>query len=644
MQFLKTRCLAVIASTSLLASAAGWPPLIAAPAMAAQAQPIKCSALAAFVAQEAHSRLNTNPINPGSTTSLSSATPVTAAIVPASGSDLPYCQVVFQLEPAITIQVGLPLNTADGGTGGVAGGCGVIAVTNNNCVEGNWNGKIQAIGNGGYAGSVPAVTSATDVGFVGSSTDNGHSTNWCNATDPETGQLNAQPNCGFGGGGFVLDPKNNLNTQQVIDFIDASEVDQTIWALKLAETYYGRKPSRTYWNGCSTGGRQGMQMAQFHPEMFDGILAGSPAFNWSRFIPGSIWFPAVLADVDPADCPGGTAAGCTNAGLTSNPISSGASQAFINAFTAGNNAAVAACDADDGVLDGVINEPRRCYYDARALIGQKVGPSNSQTTVTEAQAQAINLIWDGPRNQRGQRLWGGLTRGTSFGIELAYGITLNASFPLYWVYQNPNLDIVGGGPGTITTENFSSFFQLADRKFADTTPPPPQFVVPAATDSVDLENLIKRGTKLIHYRGLADPLIVPFGSWNYDTRLFQKYGVNGSRVFYRSFYYPGNGHCGGNSGLLTGGNYPNAGLINSNDLFNALINWVENGKAPDSIVAYTEPNDTGNSTLICTAPNQTVYQGGAITSASNYACTNYNQEPPDLTAYDETAKQYYEVP
>jgi Tannase and feruloyl esterase len=616
----------------LLISVVAGPLVLAKPTSAKQAR-MNCSALVAFVTKEAGEELNTNPINPGPSTSISSATPVTASVISASGGDLAYCQVVFQLEPAITIEIGLPLNTADGGTGGVAGGCGVTSVVNNTCVDGNWNGKIESIGNGGYSGSVPSVTSATDVGFVGSSTDNGHSPNWCNAINPKTGLPNAQTNCGTAGGGFVLDPKNNLLKRQVTDFIDTSEVDQTTWAVMLAEAYYGRTPTRTYWNGCSTGGRQGFEMAQFHPELFDGILAGAPAFNWNRFIPGSIWFPVVVADVDPADCPGGTAAGCNPGGPFSN-----SSEAFQNAQIAANAAAVAACDGDDGVLDGVINEPRRCYYDARALIGQTIPPMTSP--MTEAQAQAINMIWDGPRNRRGQRLWGGLARGTSFQINLAYGVNLNSNFPLYWVEQNPSFNITGN----ITTANFSSFFQEADRKFADTEPPPPGFVVPAATDSIDLSALIRRRTKLIHYRGLADPLIIPFGSWNYDTRLFEKYGVDGTKDFYRSFYYPGNGHCGGNSGLLTGGNYPNAGLINNNDLFNELINWVENGKDPDSIVAYTQPNDTGNTTLICAAPNQTVYQGGPTTSASSYTCTNYKQQPPDLAGYDQTAVQYHEAP
>jgi Tannase and feruloyl esterase len=170
-----------------------------------------------------------------------------------------------------------------------------------------------------------------------------------------------------------------------------------------------------------------------------------------------------------------------------------------NAYTAANAAAVAARDGDDGVLDGVINEPRRCFYDARSLIGQTPAPMTSP--MTEAQAQAINMIWDGPCNQRGQRLWGGITRGTNFGVELGYGLLLNASWPLYWVEQNPSFNITGN----ITTTNFSSFLQTSGRKFADTVPPPPGLVVPAATDSIDLSGLIRSRTKLLHYRGLADP-------------------------------------------------------------------------------------------------------------------------------------------
>jgi Tannase and feruloyl esterase len=633
-------------ATALLCSVALGPFALPVPANARPPQPIQCSALAAWVQKEAGSALNLIPFTPvpgsgaavpggsmggGSNggapngQTLSAANPVIAAVVPAKAPDLSYCAVVFQIKPAITIEIGLPLNTVDGGTGGTAGGCGNTLMTNNKCVEGNWNGRIDVVGNGGFSGSVPGVTSATNVGFVGSSTDNGHSLNWCSATNPATGQTYGQPGiqCGFLAG-FALDPNDKLLSYQITDFIDGSEVLQTTWALALTKAYYGQSQSRTYFTGCSTGGRQAMQMAQFHPEFFDGILAGAPAFNWNRFIIGDWWPSVVMAAVDPADCPAGTAASCLN----------GANTTFQNAFTAANAAAVGACDGNDGVLDGVINEPRECFFDAKSLVGQRVAPMTSP--MTEAEAQAIDMIWAGPFNKRGQRLWGGVAYGTN---ASAVGDNVpSASYIDYWMEQNPNFDLT-----TITTNNFATFFQLSDRKFADTTPPPPGFVAPAATDSVDLGSLINHGTKLIHYRGLADPTIFPFGSWNYDTRLFEKYGVADTEKFYRSYYFPGNGHC--NAGYQnTNGGFPNAGMMDYVDLFNELIGWVENGASPGAIVAYTAPGHTGNTTLICPAPNRTVYNGGPITSASSYSCTDYRRQPPDLAAYDQTAAQYHEAP
>ena len=86
------------------------------------------------------------------------------------------------------------------------------------------------------------------------------------------GYTNAQPNCGAAGAGFVLTPDNVLLDQQVTDFMDTSLVEQTTWAKTLTKEYYGQVQTRTYWNGCSTGGRQGHEMAQYHPEMFDGIF------------------------------------------------------------------------------------------------------------------------------------------------------------------------------------------------------------------------------------------------------------------------------------------------------------------------------------------------------------------------------------
>jgi hypothetical protein len=628
-------------SAAFLSSVA-FVPLLATAASAAT-KPVTCTDLAAFV-MKTPSSLNKSPISPSGSFTISSSTPVTSKIIPAAGPNLSYCQVVFQLEPFITIEVGLPLNSADNGPGGMAGGCGNVAPTsnffgstgavNNTCIQGNWNGKVEAIGNGGFAGSVPAVTSATNIGFVGSSTDNGHNANECNAINPANGKPNAQPNCGIAGGGFVLTPANVLNKTSINDFIDTSIVKQTEWAGLLSKAYYGIEPKRTYWNGCSTGGRQGMEMAEFHPDTFDGILAGAPAYNWGQLNMIQIWPSVVVADVDPMDCSGGTAESC----------SLGLNATMTNAIQAANNAAIADCDGNDGVIDGVINEERSCNFDAKALIGMNPPPLPMTAPMTEAEATAINMIWNGPINQRGQRVWGGVTRGTTFSV-LAGNLSsaIPAGYIDYWLEQNPTFDILG----MLTTTNFATFWEKSTRKMADTIPAPSGFEVAAATDLIDLGPMIAHGTKLLHYRGTNDPLIPPFNSWNYESRLLQKFGLTNLSKNYRSFYFPGNGHCGSNTaGGVGGGNFPNAGLINAADLFNALINWVENSAPPASITAFTGNHDTGNTTLICPYPAFTAYQGtGPINEAGSYKCTALPNENPVFSAFDlSVATLYHEAP
>ncbi|MEQ4722579.1 tannase/feruloyl esterase family alpha/beta hydrolase [Nonomuraea sp. B19D2] len=187
---------------------------------------------------------------------------------------------------------------------------------------------------------------------------------------------------------------------------------------------------------------------------------------------------------------------------------------------AANAAAVAACDGDDGVVDRTIAEPRRCQFDASKVDG-----------LSAAEAKAVNLIWDGPRNRRGGRLWGGITRGTSFHTLLPGG---NAMSPMietylrYWLYQDAAFD----WRAKLTMANFEEAVELSYRKFRDS----------AATDSTDLSRVQRSGAKVIFYHGTNDPLIVPFGSYNYQQRLFDRYGVKRTRSFVRTFYFPGVAH------------------------------------------------------------------------------------------------------
>jgi hypothetical protein len=503
---------------------------------------------------------------------------ITSVLVPPTGANAAYCRVDLKYHREINIRVGLPLGQADGGTGGV---------------QGAWNGKLRNLGGGGTVGTVGAVTAATNSGYVGSSTDGGHSNAFCAA--------NGHPGCTPGGYGFVLDAANNLLWWQLEDFAYVSVIEQVRWAKRLAEFYYDMQPARNYWDGCSTGGRQGMEMAQRFGDEFDGILAGVPAINFSRFQTGSLWIGTVLNDYF------GTA---------------GLSTAKINAA---NAAAVAACDMNDGIMDNIISEPRRCTFSAHAL--RCTGSAGEPATCLSMQeADAIDRVWDGARNQAGQRLWGGPMRGTSW-TTLAAGpsgvLNQPASIPYGFVRavveENPDWSYT-----SLTIANFGTQFQKQDVKVAQ-----------LAADNPVLDKLRSRGGKLLTWHGGNDPLILPFGSWEYWGRVFDQYGGPGNTGnFFRAFFFPGVGHCGGGAAPQP----PN--------LFEVLVNWVENGVAPDHLVGTQ--NLVGGATRtrkICKYPDEAVYGGsGSTNDHDSFRCAVNEQVPPDLEAYMRSAPRFQQAP
>src|SRR5262245_10069824 len=159
----------------------------------------------------------------------------------------------------------------------------------------------------------------------------------------------------------------------------------TVTGKALTEAMYGTAPRYAYFNGCSTGGRQGLMEAQRYPADYDGILSGAPAINWPKLHVEQLWGPLVMLEAKnfiPA---------CK-----------------LNAATA---AAIADCDAIDGVKDGVIEDPVRCTYDPKALVGTVAGDCGA---ITEADAAVLRKIWEGPRRRDGSFLWYGLARGGDF--------------------------------------------------------------------------------------------------------------------------------------------------------------------------------------------------------------------------------------
>src|SRR6266540_2496121 len=251
----------------------------------------------------------------------------------------------------IGIRVGFPLNSADNGG-----------------APSSWNGKVRNIGGGGLQGGLSAITTATSAGYVGSNTDTGHPT---------------QDNPNFP----VIQDTHELNYGTLNDFLVESIHQQYKWALALTKVYYGTAATRNYWDGCSTGGREGLSMALNFGEDFDGFLTGAPANFHTRLQVATVW-PFWV-----------------NKELTGTPIT--LTQAKMNAA---NASAVAVCDALDGVIDGILGDPRACTFDAASNIcGQPGAPA--MNCLTPQEAEAVNRIWDGPRNDHGLRIWFPFGRG-----------------------------------------------------------------------------------------------------------------------------------------------------------------------------------------------------------------------------------------
>jgi pimeloyl-ACP methyl ester carboxylesterase len=386
----------------------------------------------------------------------------------------------------------------------------------------NWNGRFQGNGGGGFSGGNPgSIVGPVRLGFSSAATDTGHE---------------------GGSGSFALDGCKQ-NWQGIIDNAYLGIHEMTVVGKALTKAFYGKAPRYSYFVGGSTGGRQGLMEAQRFPDDYDGIVSACPAVNWQRFVAACLWPEVVMLE-------------------KSNFVS----KAKLDAATA---AAIAACDNDDGVKDDVIDDPFRCAWDPKALVGTKVG----NDTFTEADADVIRKIWEGPRTQDGRFMWYGLERGADMS---AYAGTSGSplrgrpfSIALdYWIYylaQDVKWDW--------TTLNYAGFEQLWNKSVE-------QFGAVIGTDDPDLTRFRDHGGKVIIYHGMADQLIPAAGSVDYYKRVQQRMGGEKETAkFARLFLVPGVDH--GFSG-------PGARPTRVNE---AIIRWVEDGKAPDKVIAEKRDKD-----------------------------------------------------
>jgi hypothetical protein len=466
---------------------------------------------------------------------------VNSAIIPASGSNASYCQVniLYGENPDqnINIRVGLPLNELDGGTGGV---------------QGAWNGRTQGIGGGGCSGSLN-VGGPVNAGYVGSGNDTGH----------------AGGNCAPG-----VNEDGTYNLQFINDFIRNGMKQQVLFSKAVAKTYYEMQPAYNYWNGCSTGGRQGYVLAQELGTELDGILANAPAIYWTRFQTAQMWGQVVMREM----LGGPIAAGKLNQATTS---------------------AIAACDAADGVADGVIDDPRTCRFSARANVcGEPTAPASNCLTLQEA--DAVDKIWDGPRNTEGNKIWFGLDRGTSIAALNGTNPFALGVIQFQWNTHDRSFDWT-----TVSADEYAEVAQAGSRNIAD------------VTDTFgNLDVFRENGGKLLTFVGMNDQLIMPRGVLHYYRQMAARYSnhakpdFKGMQSFYRLFRGPGVGHCAGGVGPQP------------QNLFGALVNWVENGVAPDQILAQNTSGGVVTRTRpLCPYPQTAVYNGtGSTDDAANFHC------------------------
>jgi pimeloyl-ACP methyl ester carboxylesterase len=510
-------------------------------------------------------------------------TGLTAVITPATATNVAYCQVNltdvtlagpdFGYLPGQTskfrIRVGLPLNANDGGAGGI---------------QGAWNGGVQTLGNGGFAGGVTAVTSATNTGYVGTGTDTGHNSSITNPNPPPA-TVEAPPS--ENGAVFALNSDGTLNYGRIMDYGWRGEHHANMWGRYVAKIYYGQKHRRNYYIGCSDGGREGHEMAERYGNLFDGIVAVSPAIHWDRWGFSGGWGNYVAHQE------------LGQNGL--DPLK----------FQDVNQRALADCDPVDGIADGMIQDSRRCTYDAnRAVCGEPGASADLARCLTSAEAAVVNGIWEGPRNPDGTRMWVGWPRGqggvlgitpAATGAPTLFGEQINR----YWVHRDPTMSW-----RTITEQQF----RVEQLNLTE------QFSPYIGSDDPDLHQLKGSGGKMIVSYGTLDQIIPPHGHYHYMQRLFDKMGgVKETQEFYRYYVFPNATHCGG------------AGMTNP-VLFDALVKWVEQGVEPDYIVAQVNPTRTRK---VCMYPNVAKWNGtGSTDDQANFHCEHHDQDDPALLAPD----------
>ena len=437
----------------------------------------------------------------------------------------------------------------------------------------DWNGRFDFQGGGGldgvlqpsYGSTNPAFPPALARGFAVVSTDGGHR------------------------GKSMMDARFALDQQGRLDYA-YNAVDQTTQVAKAVITaFYGRKPDYSYFVGCSNGGRQAMIAAERFPTYFDGIVAGDPTFRLAWTNVDQAWNEVVLARAAPKDANG-------------KPIISEAlSESDLKLV---GDAVLKACDAKDGLKDGMINDFRACHFDPAVLTCKG---AKTDSCLAPKQVTALKELMGGPHDSKGHQLY------ASFPYDS--GISGRAFRSMHFGTSQ-----TGQMNAADATLGFDSL------RYYSMTPPDPNFDVMKFNFDHDIERIRETSKiddadatylvtfashgKLLMYHGLSDQGLSPLdtAAW-YDKLHTSTGGV--TQDWARLFMVPGMTHCGGGE------------ATDRFDVLTALQDWVEKGQAPDRILAKAGPNTPwpGRERPLCPYPKVARYAGsGSSEDAANFTC------------------------
>jgi Tannase and feruloyl esterase len=438
-----------------------------------------------------------------------------------------------------------------------------------------WNGRFQAQGNGGFAGYIDyhGMGSAVFLGYATASTDTGHA-------------------------GDATDARWALgHPEKVTDFGYRAIHEMTQVAKAAIKGFYGHSPRYSYFGSCSNGGRQALMEAQRFPQDYDGILAGAPANFWTHLLTSALWDAQALT-LDAASY-----------------IPSSKLPAIARAVNE-------ACDAQDGVADGILSDPRKCHFDSAVLLCKD---TDSTSCLTAAQVTTLKKLYEGAHDSRGRVIFPGFLPGAEEGQQ-GWAAWITGSGPgqsLLFAFGTGYFANIVYGQADWNYKNakIDDALKAADGKSARDL---------NATDA-NLARFKARGGKLILYHGWNDPAISALNTIDYYRSVVGAIGQKDVDSFVRLYMVPGMQHCGFGPGPYRFGEPGSLQLPTLNDPQHnvelALEQWVEKGDAPSTIITTKFTGDDPAKGVemtrpLCPYPQSAKYEGsGDPNNAGNFVCS-----------------------